>query len=162
VHKNTWFTATCKVASIGVVAFSLSIFARSAAPPANGATPAGWHAQGSGNWTKDHGEIVGTSPSSGSEGWLLLDHKYEDVMVRFSFQCHNCEAGLLFRGVTAGNDLSGTYISLAGASAGTVSKITVDAQGHESQQKSLGIPSGQNNRPVQLTLNPHQVLSGRR
>jgi hypothetical protein len=154
VHRSTWFTATRTVASIGVVAFSVSIFARSAARQANGAIPAGWHAQGSGNWTMDRGEIVGTSPSSGSEGWLLLDHKYEDVMVRFSFQCHNCEAGLLFRGVTAGNDLSGTYISLAGANPGVVSKITVDAQGHEIQQKSLGIPSGQDNRPVQLKLNP--------
>jgi len=102
----------------------------------------------------DNGEIVGTSTSSGSEGWLFFDHKYEDVMVRFSFLCHNCETGLLFRGVTAGNDLSGTYISLAGANPGVVSKITVDSQGHETQQKSLGVPNGQDNRPVQLKLNP--------
>jgi len=154
VNRNAWLTAACTVTTIGVIAFSASVFAKSAARAASGVTPAGWHAQGSGNWKMDHGEIVGTSASSGSEGWLLFDHKYEDVMVHFSFQCDHCETGLLFRSVNAGNDLNGTYISLAGANPGVVSEITVDARGQEIQQKSLGVPNGQDNHPVQFKLNP--------
>ena len=35
-------------------------------------------------------------------------------MVRFSFQCKNCETGMVFRSVKADKGTSGTYLSLAG------------------------------------------------
>jgi hypothetical protein len=50
--------------------------------------------------------------------------------------------------------MSGTYISLAGANPGVVSQVTVDTQGHAVEHKSIGTPNGQDNRPVQLNLNP--------
>ena len=115
----------------------------------------GWHVQGSGNWKVDHGEIVGSAKADSSNGWLLLDHGYEDFMVRFSFRCDNCETGMVFRSAKADNGTSGTYLSLAGPDIGAVSRVTVDAQGSEVDRKVLGVLNWSRIiNPVQLKLNP--------
>lgn len=154
MRRRILFTAKQVTASIGVIVLFASFCAGSAAPTSNGAIPPGWQSRGSGTWTVDHGEIIGSTTSSESGGWLLLDHHYEDLMVRFSFQCHHCETGLIFRSSNAGSEIRGTYISLAGDNPGEISQVTVDAQGHAVEHNSIGIPNGQDNQPVQLKLNP--------
>jgi hypothetical protein len=120
----------------------------------NGTSLAGWHVEGSGNWKVDHGEIVGSTKPDGLGGWLVLDQRYEDFMVRFLFQCRNCQTGMLFRRGEGGNGTSGTYVSLAGSDGGAVSQVTLDAQGAEVDRKIIGIPKGQNNQPVHLSPEP--------
>jgi hypothetical protein len=150
LRRSTLLAIVTTAVIFGLLSFSAYSADSSAAPAFNGTSLAGWHSQGSGNWKADHGEIVGT----GSDGWLLLDHGYEDFMVRFAFQCNNCETGVLFRDAKGENGTSGTYLSLAGPNIGAASRITFDAQGSEVDHTLIGAPNGQNNHPVQLKVNP--------
>ncbi len=132
------------IASIPVI-FCFLLFSafssdNSSASAFNGTSLAGWHVEGSGNWKVDHGEIVGSTKPDGSGGWLVLDHRYEDFMVRFLFQCRNCETGMLFRSVKGDSGTRGTYVSLAGSNVGAVSRVTLDAQGAEVDRKIIEIP----------------------
>src|SRR6185437_14026350 len=85
LRRSGLLAIVATAAIFGLLSFSAYSADSSAAPAFNGTSLAGWHSQGSGNWKAEHGEIVGT----GSDGWLFLDHGYEDFMVRFAFQCNN-------------------------------------------------------------------------
>jgi hypothetical protein len=65
--------------------------------------------------------------------WLVLDHSYEDVGVRLSFKCVNCEGGVLFMDKAGAG--GGTYVSLAKADAASAYRIKLDANGHEVDRK---------------------------
>ncbi len=127
---------------------------QSAVPAFNGSTLAGWHIQGPADWRVKHGEIVGSINAGGAGGWLVLDHGYEDFMVRLSFRCRDCESGVLFRATKTSDGTSGTYFSFAGPNAATVYKLGVNAQGQEAERTTLGIPQDQNNQPARITLKP--------
>jgi hypothetical protein len=117
----------------------------------NGTTLTGWHVQGLGDWRVERGVIVGSNRKGESAGgWLVLDHPYENLLLRFSFRCSDCETGVLFRSSKVGDGTGGTYVSLAGSDAGTVYRATLDSQGRELDRKPLGIPSGQDGQPVRI------------
>jgi hypothetical protein len=157
VRRSSWLAIVATAVILGVLSFPAFSLDNPSAAAFNGKNLTGWHAQGSGNWKVDHGEIVGSVKADSSSGWLLLDHGYEDFMVRLSFRCDNCDAGMVFRSAKADNGTSGTYVSLAGPNIGAVSRLTVDAQGSEVDRKALGalnfgVPQAFD--PVQIKLNP--------
>src|SRR4051794_36383199 len=80
----------------------------------NGSSLAGWHGQGAAQWKAAGGAVSG----SGGAGWLVLDKKYEDYLLRLSFQCDGCDAGILLRNAPTQPGASGTtgiYVPLAGS-----------------------------------------------
>lgn len=155
MHKQLRFAVLAASASFWFVCCS-AIFAAgsSPAPVFNGRNLAGWHVQGSSDWRVDDGAIVGSVKNGGAGGWLLLDRGYEDFMLRLSFRCNACETGLLFHNAKTSDGSGGIYLSLAGPDIGTLYRLTMDAQGRETDRKPIGIPKGQNNQPVHLSLNP--------
>jgi hypothetical protein len=119
-------------------------------PAFDGTTLAGWHAQGSANWSAAGGSIIGSVGNDTAAGWLVLDHPYEDVILRFSFECTDCETGVLFRGAKVGDGVRGIYLSLAGADRGSVYRTTIDSQGRTFDQTLVGVPTGQDGQPLQI------------
>ena len=115
--------------------------------------PKGWHAEGAAQWNVAAGEIVGTLGGPGA-GWLVLDKVYEDFALRFSFQCTNCEAGLLFRDKKAGTGSGGTYYSLAGPDINTAYRLTRDGGGREVDRQRIGSPADQNFHAAQIPVKP--------
>ena len=68
--------------------------------------------------------------------WLVQDRSYEDVGVRLSYKCGNCENGVLFMENTS-KPAQGTYVSLAKADAGSTYRITLDSNGHEVDRQPI-------------------------
>ncbi|MGI8961097.1 MAG: family 16 glycoside hydrolase [Bryobacteraceae bacterium] len=165
-HSRSRF-AVAAVAAFSLIclsAISASNASRSAAV-FNGTTLAGWHVLGAADWRIRDGEIVGSAEKANSAGgWLVLDHAYEDFKLEFSFRCATCETGVLLRAAPLnwshfshppkrGDRLSGIYVSLSGADAGSMSVVTLDVQGRVIDQKSLPKPSGEYS-PVQISERP--------
>ena len=119
----------------------------------DGKTLAGWQQEG-GLWSVENGNIVGRPADTDAGAWLKLNQRYEDFMVRFSFKCVACQAGLIFRAANDGDGTGGTYISLAGSDIAAVSRINLDARGVETAHKVIGAPAGQDKTPVQIMLRP--------
>lgn len=123
-------------ASVAMMLFLFS-FAYSAshdlvqAPVFDGRTLSGWHTLGQANWRVENGQIVG----SGAAGWLVMDRVYEDFILNFGAECKGCEAGVLLRSRKDGDRTNGVYVSLTGAEAGQLFRITLDAQGNELDRK---------------------------
>ena len=119
----------------------VSAVARNASPAFKGKTLTGWHSQGSASWRSDNGEVVGKVGPDGSGGWLVLDTSYEQVGMDFWFRCgSDSETGVLLGMETAGNQTTGTYISLSPNDLG-VYHLTIDSQGREvSRQKPPAAP----------------------
>jgi hypothetical protein len=92
----------------------------------------GWHVQGGADWRATGGQLAGTAKAGGG-GWLVLDHGYEDILLRLTYQCEKCETGVLIRNAAqaAGGNTSGLYVSLAGDDAANVYRVSLDAQGNE-------------------------------
>ena len=98
----------------------------------DGKSLSGWHVQGRADWRAAGGQLAGTAKGSGG-GWLVLDHGYEDLVLKLTYQCNNCQTGVLIRNAAppAGGNTSGLYVSLAGDDAATVYRISLDGQGNE-------------------------------
>ncbi len=86
-------------------------------PLVAGAGLDGWHSQGVGMWKVENGELVGTS-KTGAGGWLIANHGYQDFILHVSFECAQCDAGVLVRGAQSGADVTGIYVPLGGAEMG--------------------------------------------
>ena len=111
MRGSAWLAGVASAVILGVLSFPAFSLDTPSAPAFNGKNLTGWHAQGSGDWKVEHGEIVGSVKAGNSNAWLFLDHGYEDFLARFSFRCDNCDAGLMFRSVKADSGTSGTYLS---------------------------------------------------
>ena len=86
--------------------------------PFNGTSLAGWHAQGAAEWRAASGELVGSAASG--PGLLVLDKSYQDIILKFAFQCDGCDAGVMLRNVasTAKPDtMSALYAGISGPDA---------------------------------------------
>ena len=105
----------------------------------NGTSLQGWRPQGGAQWRVANGEIVGTA--SGTAGWLVLEKNYQDLILRFAYQCNNCDAGVVLRNAPSASSLPGTtsalYVGLAGPDARTLHRVTLDAQGRELNRQQL-------------------------
>ena len=94
----------------------------------HGSSLAGWHTLGQASWHAENGELTGT-PQSGSGGWLMLDHSYQDVGLYAEFRCTGgCETGALFRVEKTADGWKGIYVSLTEPETPSYS-VTLDAQG---------------------------------
>jgi hypothetical protein len=105
----------------------------------NGSSLTGWKPVGAAQWRAANGEIIGSA--SGAPGLLALEKSYQDVILRFSYQCNGCDAGVLLRNAASSAAAPGTtsalYIGLSGPDAMTLHRVTLDAQGKELSRTNL-------------------------
>ncbi len=87
----------------------------------NGTSLTGWKPVGAAQWRAANGQIVGTA--TGTPGLLALEKSYQDVILRFSYQCTGCDAGVLLRNAASSASAPGTtsalYVALSGPDAMT-------------------------------------------
>jgi Domain of Unknown Function (DUF1080)/FG-GAP-like repeat len=84
----------------------------------------GWHSQGSGDWQVTNSELTGTPKSNGG-GWLVANDGYQDFILHISFQCANCNAGVLLRGGKQGDGMTGIYIPIGGPQMGKMYRASL-------------------------------------
>ena len=98
----------------------------------------GWHSSGPGKWVSEKGEVVGSLPEGTTgRGWLIHDRQYEDLELRFRFQCSKTEAGVLLRRQRDGDGTQGIYLSICGENVGTVSRLRLHADGSEYERSTI-------------------------
>jgi hypothetical protein len=102
------------------------------------------------------GEIVGSA--AGTPGTLVLDKSYQDVILRFAFQCSSCDAGVVLRDAALPSKPGTTtalYAALSGPDAKTLYRVSVDAQGKEIERTQLYKWTARQNPPgMQLLMTP--------
>ena len=128
--SNTTATATAPVAAEPVPTVhvkSPAVF--------DGTTLKGWRPVGAAQWKAEGGAIVGTVTNG--PGWLVLDTVYGDTGVELAFECDNCEPGVMIRSEQQGDRTNGVYLELAGPTAGSLFRVTFDAQGKEIDRKPM-------------------------
>src|SRR2546422_611909 len=106
--------------------------------PFNGSSLAGWHPQGAAQWRAANGEIVGVA--TGAPGSLVLDKSYQDVILKFAFQCNNCDAGVVLRNAPSTSTpgtTSAIYAGISGPDALTLYRIAMDSEGKELERTQL-------------------------
>src|ERR1700760_2571506 len=105
----------------------------------NGTTLTGWRASPGSDWRVAQGEIVG-AVKEGAANSLLLEHGYEDFILKFAFRCDSCETGVFLRSAPAespNGQTSALYISLSGSDAGSEYSVSLDSAGKELSRKFL-------------------------
>lgn len=122
----------------------------------NGTSLAGWHPQGAAQWRAAGGEIVGAATSG--PGWLVLDKSYQDIILKFAFQCDNCDAGVVLRNVALPSKpgtTSALYAGISGPDARTLYRVTMDPQGKELERTQLYKWTARQNPPgMQMSITP--------
>lgn len=141
--------------------------AKSASAPVyqfNTADLTGWHPQGAGKWSVKDAEIVAAGDSS-KAGWLVLDRGLQDFALKFSFRSTGGEVGVLLRNAPltwsrfhhpegASDRTAGIYAVLSGTGAGSLSLVTLDAQGKELDRKPVPVP------PLDVAGAEHKMARG--
>ena len=127
------------------------------AKPFNGTSLAGWHPEGAAQWRVGSGEIVGSAASG--PGSLVLDKSYQDMILKFAFQCGTCDAGVVLRTVSSPGMKPGTtsalYAGISGPDTLTLSRITMDTQGKELDRTQLYKWTARQNPPgMQMSITP--------
>jgi Domain of Unknown Function (DUF1080)/FG-GAP-like repeat len=120
----------------------------------NGTTLAGWQPKGAAQWRVTSGEIVGTATSG--TGWLVLDKSYQDLILKFAFQCSNCDAGVVLRNASSKpGTMSAIYVGISGQDASSLHRLTMDAEGKEVGRTQLYKWTGRQNPPgLQMSITP--------
>ena len=122
--------------------------------PFNGTSLSGWHPQGSAQWRVANGEIVGSAASG--PGSLVLDKSYQDSVLKFAFQCEDCDAGVVLRNVSSPSKpgmTSALYAGISGPDTRTLYRVTLDAQGKEIDRTQLYKWTARQNPPgMQMSL----------
>src|SRR6478752_4182551 len=105
--------------------------------PFDGTSLGGWHTLGAATWHAESGTIA-ASAKSGSGGWLILNKGYEDVILKFAFNCTSCDGGVLLRDAPLdGGNTSGLYVPLSGPDVANVYRVRLDGQGKELDRKLI-------------------------
>jgi len=110
----------------------------------------GWRTIGPGQWAVKNGEIAGESGPS-ETCWLALDQGLEDLALKFSFRSSGGEVGIVLRKAPldwsrffhppgSGDRAAGIYVTLSGSGAGSISLLTLDAEGKVLDRKSVPPP----------------------
>ena len=139
MRTSSFLALTCAAAvSIGALMSAQGPHADST-PLFNGTSLTGWKPVGAAQWRAANGQIVGTA--SGTPGLLTLEKSYQDVILRFSYQCTGCDAGVLLRNAASSSSAPGTtsalYVALSGPDAMTLWRVALDAQGKELSRQNL-------------------------
>lgn len=90
----------------------------------------GWHAKGAGKWQVENGALAGTAQSSDG-GWLIANEGYKDFVLHVSFECTQCDAGVLVRGAKSGSNTTGIYIPLGGAQTGRLYRAALSGENEQ-------------------------------
>jgi len=122
----------------------------------NGTSLAGWQPQGAAQWRAASGEIVGSAAAG--PGSLVLDKSYQDMILKFTFQCGTCDAGVVLRNVPSpakSGTTSALYAGISGPDALTLYRITMDTQGKELDRTQLYKWTARQNPPgMQMSITP--------
>ena len=122
----------------------------------NGTSLAGWRPQGAAAWRVANGEIVGSAASG--PGLLVLDKSYQDLILRFSYKCENCDAGVVLRHAPAparSDAATGLYVAVSGPDARSLHRVTLDAQSKELDRTQLYRWTARQNPPgMQMLVTP--------
>lgn len=153
---RTSIVAVCTTA----LALSASVLAQGphweTAKAFNGTSLTGWQPRGAAQWRATNGEIVGTATSG--PGWLVFDKSYQDFVLRFSFQCEGCDAGVVLRpGPVASKPGATTalYAGLSGPDALTLFRIAADGDAKELERTALFKWTSRRHAPgMQLNVTP--------
>jgi hypothetical protein len=141
--------------------------AKSASTPAyrfSGSDLSGWQVQGAAKWNVTDGEIVGVGESRGA-GWLVMDRGLQDFALEFSFRSTGGEVGILLRNAplswsrffhpkSTSDRTAGIYVVLSGTGAGSISLLTLDAQGKVLERKAVPAP------PIDVAGAEHKMARG--
>ena len=112
----------------------------------NGTSLQGWRPQGGAEWRVANGEIV--AAAGGEAGWLVMEKRYQDLVLRFAYLCHNCDAGVALRhGQSSPGTTSALYVALAGPDATTLHRIVLDSHGKELKGEQWFEWTGRQNPP---------------
>ena len=124
--------------------------------PFNGTSLSGWRTEGPATWRAAGGEIVGAA--AGGPGSLVLEKSYQDVIVRFAYRCDQCDAGVVLRRATQPSKpgtATALYVGLSGPDARTLHRVTLDANGKETERTNLYKWTARQNPPgMQLRITP--------
>ena len=122
----------------------------------NGTSLAGWQPQGAAQWRAARGEIVGSAASG--PGSLVLDKSYQDMILKFAFQCGTCDAGVVLRTLSSPakpGTTSALYAGISGPDTLTLYRITMDTQGKELDRTQLYKWTARQNPPgMQMSITP--------
>jgi Domain of Unknown Function (DUF1080)/FG-GAP-like repeat len=153
---RTWLAVAACATALGMSASALAQGPHAeTAKPFNGTSLAGWHPQGSAQWRVAGGEIIGTS--KGAPGALVLDKSYQDFILKFAFQCSDCDAGVVLRSAASSQPGTATalYAGVSGPDARTLYRISMDAQGKELDRTQLYKWTARQNPPgMQMSITP--------
>ena len=125
----------------------------------NGSNLTGWHPLGNADWRAQNGEFVATLKQGGGDGWLVLDHSFQDVGFYVAFQCSaGCKTGILLRAEQTPNGMKGVLVSLNEGDLASY-RVTLDARGQITQRDKLrygGLqvriaPAPDPNAPIRLS-----------
>ncbi len=126
------------------------------AKPFNGTSLAGWQPQGAAQWRAASGEIIGSAASG--PGSLVLDKSYQDIILKFAFQCGTCDAGVVLRNVSSPakpGTTSALYAGISGPDTLTLYRITMDTEGKELDRTQLYKWTARQNPPgMQMSITP--------
>jgi hypothetical protein len=122
----------------------------------NGTSLAGWHTEGAAEWRAAPGEIVGSAANG--PGALVLDKNYQDIILKFAFQCDACDAGVMLRQVASTSKpgtMSALYAGIAGTDERILYRVATDAQGKELDRTQLYKWTARQNPPgMQMRTTP--------
>ncbi len=132
--------AGCCGAILLLVSFSLAAQGphSDTAKAFNGISLAGWNSQGGARWRVANGEIVGSSAAD--PGWLVLDRSYQDFILKFAFQCQDCDAGVLLRQAPSSakpGTTTAIYAGISGPDLLTAFRVSLDPQRKELERTQL-------------------------
>ena len=110
----------------------------------SGSSLAGWHTLGQAKWQLKNGNLNGDAGPSGSGGWLVMDHSFQDVALFTRFLCATgCDAGILFRiQKLPDGGMKGTYASLSDGSSVKYFEVTTDSSGKITERTPLASGGG--------------------
>jgi hypothetical protein len=84
----------------------------------------GWTTHGEAQWSVSDGVLVG---EAASPGLLAFEDTFQDVILRFTYQCEDCEGGVVLRSAPTGvGSMQGLYVDLSDTDAPTLSTVTLD------------------------------------
>ena len=153
--SRTWPAVACTAVVMAAAVMAQGPHSDTA-KPFNGTSLAGWHPQGAAQWRAASGEIVGSAASG--PGSLVLDKSYQDMILKFAFQCGTCEAGVVLRHVSLPakpGTTTALYAGISGPDTLTLYRITMDAQGKEIDRTQLYKWTARQNPPgMQMSITP--------
>ncbi|HZY72528.1 MAG TPA: FG-GAP-like repeat-containing protein [Edaphobacter sp.] len=103
----------------------------------SGSSLAGWNTIGHAAWSAKDGQILANVGTNKGNGWLILNHSYQDTGVYLSFRCKNgCDTGVLLRAEKTSEGMKGIFLSIKGDELAAY-RVSLDTEGKEVNREKL-------------------------